>query len=322
MLRHARYPVVVLVVSCTTLDPGAFGPKGSPGDEPEAAGFAFDAGLAPALGGRAGSASMSRAEDGGRSNAGRSADPDGGEGGAPDDGGDPPAGGSGGTVGGVAGLGGVRSASGGAGARGGFGGSRPSGGGSGGRASGGVGASSGRAATAGSGQGGVRATHALYFSEYVEGSSSYKALELTAREASTLAGCRLVTYFNGASAGSNITLDGSLEAGGRYVLCSSLLATLVGAACDRATNLTFNGDDAVALECDGALLDVIGQVGVDPGDAWGSGDASTLNHTLRRSCRASAGDRDGSDPFDPAAEWTALGVDTFDGLGLAECEGS
>jgi hypothetical protein len=162
---------------------------------------------------------------------------------------------------------------------------------------------------------------ALFFSEYVEGSSSYKALEITAREAQSLAECRLVTYFNGSSSGSAIALDGTLGAGSVYVLCTTALATLVGSACDRATNLAFNGDDAVALECDGAMLDVIGQIGVDPGDAWGTGETSTLNHTLRRNCSSNAGDRDGSDAFDPASEWAAFPVDSFDGLGLGACGG-
>jgi hypothetical protein len=164
--------------------------------------------------------------------------------------------------------------------------------------------------------------HALFFSEYVEGSSSYKALELLAREASTLSGCRLVTFSNGAATGANIALDGVIAEGKTYVLCSSSLATLIGESCQRATNLTFNGDDALALECEGTTLDVIGQIGVDPGDAWGSTEATTLNGTLRRKCTATAGDRDGADPFDPALEWTAAGVDAFDGLGVNECPGS
>jgi hypothetical protein len=162
----------------------------------------------------------------------------------------------------------------------------------------------------------------LFFSEYVEGTSSYKALEIVAREASTLSGCRLVTYSNGAVTGANIALDGLLAASAPYVLCSSSLASLAGEACQRATNLTFNGDDVVGLECEGALLDVIGQVGVDPGDGWGSGEATTLNQTLRRKCPAAAGDPNGSDPFDPALEWTPAGVDAFDGLGFNDCASS
>jgi len=315
MLRHAPHLVaIVLLAACAGLDPEAFRAGRGQSREPDVAGFSFDAGPSPDAGGRAGSAARP-ASSSGRSDAGRSASSEGGEAGESNDGG--AAGAE--TNTGNAGAGGIGASGG----RPTNGGGRPAGG------SGGRGGFFGRAggdgsagrASGGSGQGATPATHALYFSEYVEGSSSYKALEITAREASTFVGCRLVTYFNGSSAGSGIALDGVLPSGESYVLCSTALATLLGAVCERATNLAFNGDDALALECDGVILDVIGQIGVDPGDGWGSGDASTLNHTLGRNCAASAGDRDGSDPFDPASEWTPLGVDAFEGLGRRECAG-
>jgi len=306
----------VLFVACTGLDPGKFRPDTSSTAKPSVAGYAFDAGPGPDVGGSAGSRTASRAGSGGRPSAGAAAEPEGGaagddEGGA---GGTAPDAGRGGALAGNGGHGGA--GRGGRGGSGGLGGTRAGGGGLAGSVT-----TGGGTAGAGAGQGGSSATHALFFSEYVEGSSSFKALELTAREDSTLAGCRLATYFNGASTASGIALDGALAAGSVYVLCSSGLSTLLGAVCHRTTNLTFNGDDAVALECDGATLDVIGQIGVDPGDAWGSGEASTLNHSLRRSCSASAGDSIGSDPFDPSREWLALPTDSFDGLGSAVCSG-
>jgi hypothetical protein len=103
------------------------------------------------------------------------------------------------------------------------------------------------------------------------------------------------------------------------VLCSPALEPAIG-ECDRVTNLSFNGDDALALECEGTLLDSLGQVGVDPGVAWEVGDASTLNRTLRRRCGMEAGDREPSDAFEPALEWLSFPEDTFDGLGNAACE--
>ncbi|HXK16476.1 MAG TPA: hypothetical protein VNG33_01630, partial [Polyangiaceae bacterium] len=80
---------------------------------------------------------------------------------------------------------------------------------------------------------------------------------------------------------------------------------------------TFNGDDALALSCGAVLLDVIGQIGVDPGDAWGAG--ATADHTLRRRCSVSTGLRDGSQPFDPDPEWLVFGADTFSDLGVYDC---
>jgi hypothetical protein len=158
---------------------------------------------------------------------------------------------------------------------------------------------------------------ALIFSEYVEGSGSFKALEIYALEASSLEGCALETYFNGKLEPTRLALHGQLAAGDVQVLCSSTLATAQPKACDRSTSLIFNGDDALALSCEGKLLDVIGQVGVDPGDAWSTG--ATLDHTLRRRCEVSSGRVDGNQPFAVDAEWLTLSVDTFSDLGVRSC---
>jgi hypothetical protein len=155
------------------------------------------------------------------------------------------------------------------------------------------------------------------FSEYVEGSGSMKALEIYALASSSLEGCELHTYFNGKLEPTRLALHGELERGAVQVLCSSALATAQPPLCDRSTNLTFNGDDALALSCDGALLDVIGQIGVDPGDAWDVG--ATLDHTLRRRCSVAQGRTDGNQPFQVDAEWLTLGVDTFSDLGKRDC---
>ncbi len=158
----------------------------------------------------------------------------------------------------------------------------------------------------------------LLFSEYVEGSGSFKALEIYALEASSLEGCELQTYFNGKLEPSGLALHGQLARGDVYVLCTSALATAQPGACDRSTSLTFNGDDALALSCDDVLLDVIGQIGVDPGESWGAG--ATLDHTLRRRCDVIAGRRDGNTPFEVDPEWLTLGKDTFLDLGVRSCE--
>jgi hypothetical protein len=158
----------------------------------------------------------------------------------------------------------------------------------------------------------------LVFSEYVEGSASYKALELYAARAVSLSGCALATYYNGSSSPSRLALEGELAAGAVTVLCSPSLATLLGAVCGRSTSLSFNGNDAVALECGGVTLDAIGVAGFDPGTGWSGGDASTLNQTLRRRCDAGP-DASLSDAFEPSLEWLALPADTFDGLGDPTC---
>lgn len=66
------------------------------------------------------------------------------------------------------------------------------------------------------------------------------------------------------------------------------------------------------------MLDVIGQVGSDPGTEWGTGLTSTADDTLCRKATIQAGDPNGSDAFNPADEWNGFATDTFDGLGAHE----
>jgi hypothetical protein len=180
-----------------------------------------------------------------------------------------------------------------------------------------AGSGAGDAGSGGSGGAVTAGPPAILFSEYVEGSGSFKALEIYAMAASSLEGCELQTYFNGKLEPSRLALHGSLTQGRVQVLCSSALATTQPSLCDRSTSLTFNGDDALALSCGGVLLDVIGQIGVDPGDAWAAG--ATADHTLRRRCSVTVGRADGSQPFEPDAEWLLFGVDTFSDLGAHGC---
>ena len=71
------------------------------------------------------------------------------------------------------------------------------------------------------------------------------------------------------------------------------VAAVLAQADQTTANFLYNGDDAVALRRDGTIVDVIGQIGVDPGAEWGSGDASTADATLRRKPGVHAGDADG-----------------------------
>ena len=157
---------------------------------------------------------------------------------------------------------------------------------------------------------------AFVITEYVEGSSTYKALEITALADSSLEGCRIAVYFNGGTTPSGSELEGALLRGQSYVLCSSALSEIIS-SCDGSAGLTFNGDDALALSCAGQVLDVIGEIGVDPGDSWGAG--ATLDHTLRRRCEVLSGRTAGTAPFAIDAEWLTLGADTFSDLGVRNC---
>jgi hypothetical protein len=182
----------------------------------------------------------------------------------------------------------------------------------------GAGGASAGGASGNSGSGGSSMVDAFRISEYVEGSSNNKAIELHASEASTLDGCQLDFYFNGGFEPAAVKLEGHVPAGQAYVVCTEELGVQITPRCARVASLRFNGNDAVSLACDGVILDTIGKVGDDPGKGWGSGDTMTVDHTLRRRCDA-APEPTLNDDFDPALGWESFPVDSFEDLGRHVC---
>jgi cysteine-rich repeat protein len=164
----------------------------------------------------------------------------------------------------------------------------------------------------------------LFFSEYVEGASTNKAIEianpsLTPRN---LTGCSLRLYSNGAATPSNtLALTQTIAARDVFVVCHPSSSAAILANCDltSSTVANWNGDDAVELSCGGATVDVVGQVGFRPALEWGTGLTSTADNTLRRKCTVTAGDSNGADLFDPAAQWDGFAIDTVDNLGSYHC---
>ncbi len=165
----------------------------------------------------------------------------------------------------------------------------------------------------------------VFFSEYIEGSSNNKALEIYNGTGVTVnlasGGYTVQMYFNGSSVNPlNIALTGTaLASGDVYVLAQASAGPAIIAQADQTNGSGwFNGDDAVVLRKGGAggpIVDVIGEVGFDPGTEWGSGFESTQDNTLRRKGSIEAGDTNPSDDFFPAVEWNGFAIDTFSGLG-------
>ncbi|AQT61691.1 ExeM/NucH family extracellular endonuclease [Cellvibrio sp. PSBB023] len=159
----------------------------------------------------------------------------------------------------------------------------------------------------------------LYFSEYIEGSSNNKALEIYNSSASSvdLTGHKVEMHFNGNTAASlTINLTGNIPANGVFVLAhGSANTTILAKANQTSSSGWFNGDDAIVLKHGDTVLDSIGQVGVDPGSEWGSGFTSTADNTLRRKTAITTGDTIINDNFNPAAEWEGYAQDTLDHLG-------
>ena len=126
----------------------------------------------------------------------------------------------------------------------------------------------------------------LIISEYVEGSSNNKAIELYNPTAGVidLSQYQLRFYFNGSTnVGTTIALTGSLAAGATYVVADNDASADILAVTNQQSSASFfNGDDAIELTYQNQVIDSLGQVGVDPGAEWGSGDLSTQDNTLRR----------------------------------------
>ena len=165
----------------------------------------------------------------------------------------------------------------------------------------------------------------LLFSEYVEGTSNNKAIEIHNPQPEALdlgaSQCELRVYFNGGTTPQTFALTGSLAADDVLVLCHPSSGAALLPHCDLLSDvMNWNGDDALDVACHGTTLDVIGQIGVDPGVEWTDAGmtTSTLDTTLRRACSVRDGDRDGSDPF-VLAGWTGSPTDTFDDLGTPTC---
>jgi predicted extracellular nuclease len=163
----------------------------------------------------------------------------------------------------------------------------------------------------------------IFISEYVEGSGNNKVLELyngtnAAIDLST-GQYVLQLFFNGnSSSTSTITLTGTIPAGGTFVVAHTSASLGTVTVNQSSGSLTFNGNDAIVLRkggTSGQVLDVIGQVGFDPGTEWGTGTTTTLDHTLRRMTSVCQGDTSMSNVFNPATEWDGFAVNTFSGLG-------
>lgn len=161
----------------------------------------------------------------------------------------------------------------------------------------------------------------LYFSKYGEGSSNNKFLEIYNGTGAPvdLADYSVELYANGAATATNtqtFTAGTILAAGDVYVLRngSAANAAIVAAADITSSTCNFNGDDAIVLKKLGNILDVIGQVGVDPGTSWavGSTAAGTLDHTLIRKltvCSPNATNLGSFGTDDATSEWTVYGID-------------
>lgn len=147
----------------------------------------------------------------------------------------------------------------------------------------------------------------LFISEYIEGSSYNKTVEIYNGTSSVvdLSNYSLRLYVNGAKDPSNVTeLSGSLYPGDVFVVSNSQAASSILSQTDLISdNISFNGDDAVELVKGTAPIDIIGDKV--------AGSTEFKDKTFLRKNSISSGNT-----IYDAAEWTTYPKDTVSYLGF------
>jgi len=165
------------------------------------------------------------------------------------------------------------------------------------------------------GSGGTGSVAELFISEYVEGSSNNKALEVANFTGSSvnLSGYSLRKQTNGGGSwNSGYALSGTLSSGDVFVLAHSSSTSTVQANADATTStssITFNGNDPVGLFKNGVLIDIIGVFN-------GGSSNFAKDKTLRRK----------SSVLNPnvayaTSEWDTYSQNTFSDLGSHTVDG-
>lgn len=164
----------------------------------------------------------------------------------------------------------------------------------------------------------------LIISEYIEGSSNNKYLEIYNGGSATadLSLYDLKLYSNGNTSVTNslnlATVQATLAPGEIIVIqnASAALTLPAGVTAFSSGVCNFNGDDAIQLEKSGVVIDVFGEKGVDPGSSWTiAGDATAaVNKGVRRNAGITAGNIDWT--TSSASEWTVNAtIDDVSNLG-------
>ncbi|RTY73517.1 endonuclease [Flavobacterium sp. LS1R10] len=157
----------------------------------------------------------------------------------------------------------------------------------------------------------------LLFSEYIEGSSNNKALEISnaTGAAISLSIYSIKKQTNGSGAWSTgLALTGTLNTGSKFTIVNSLMAsscypTSSANLSTSATEMTFNGNDAVGLFKNGVLIDIIG--------TFNGGTANfAADQTLRRKSTVTAP----TTTFNKTTQWDSFTSDTCNNLGSRTIE--
>ena len=163
----------------------------------------------------------------------------------------------------------------------------------------------------------------LFISEYVEGSSSNKYIEIFNGTGASvnLSDYRLRLFANGSASPSNDVLLSGTLANNAVIVYENSLAAIYSGTPNAAVN--FNGDDAVALWkiSTSSYVDIFGRIGNDPGTQWTLGGNNTADQTLVRNADVSGGVTVNPSGTGPGAfltlstEWTEFAQDYSADLG-------
>ena len=152
----------------------------------------------------------------------------------------------------------------------------------------------------------------LLFSEYIEGSSNNKAFEVSNATGATvnLSIYSIKKQTNGAGAWSaGLPLTGTLNTGSKFTIVNSLMASScypISSAnlSTSATEMAFNGNDAVGLFKNGILIDIIG--------TFNGGTANfAADETIRRKATVTSP----TTTFNKSTQWDSFVLDTCNNLG-------
>lgn len=162
----------------------------------------------------------------------------------------------------------------------------------------------------------------LFISEYVEGSSNNKYIEIFngTGVSVNLANYELRLYANGSAVATNtLSLSGTLLNNSTVVYKNSSATIYGGAATANNTVMGFNGNDAIALykTTSSSFVDIIGRIGEDPGTGWASGGLSTMDKTIVRLPSVNSGVTINPTTGFPtlSSEWTVYNIDDVSHLG-------
>lgn len=163
----------------------------------------------------------------------------------------------------------------------------------------------------------------IIFSEYIEGSSNNKALELYNIDTApvNMTGYEIYLASNGGgwNTEASLVLSGTLDAGDVYVIANpSAVAAILDISDTTSTATYFNGNDAVGLFLNGVLVDVIGDPTSSTNFDVAGVTGAALDHTLIRKPSVSAGNTNWASSAGTNtdnSEWIVYDQDYFSGLG-------